>query len=211
MYDIQKYANLKTDLGFLRVLGNENFPAAMISLLNAVLAPEAGQEITSLQSMRSIHLKAPDGKEGMTLDLLAVDQTGAQYIIEVQGAELPHLNKRAQYLVSKYYSGQIERIFQQENLHPTKYIGFLNFNFTESAHFLSRHKFVNVETLVSFFPDIEWVFVELPKFDKKESELTSLLDQWLYFIKNAETLKRPPSGIEDAGLKAAWIEAEQHL
>ncbi len=33
----------------------------------------------------------------------------------------------------------------------------------------------------------------------------------IYFIKNAETLKRPPAGIEDAGLKAAWVEAEKQL
>lgn len=44
------------------------------------------------------------------------------------------------------------------------------------------------------YPDseVELVFVELPKFKKELSELTTLTDRWIYFIKNAKYLETIP-------------------
>lgn len=40
--------------------------------------------------------------------------------------------------------------------------------------------------------DIELVFVELPKFNKLLDQLDTLIDNWLYFIRQADQLKEAP-------------------
>jgi predicted transposase/invertase (TIGR01784 family) len=40
--------------------------------------------------------------------------------------------------------------------------------------------------------DLELVFVELPKFDKTESKLSTITDKWIYFLKHAGDLKSIP-------------------
>jgi lysyl-tRNA synthetase class I len=48
--------------------------------------------------------------------------------------------------------------------------------------------------------DFELVFIELPKFEKTESQLSSITDKWLYFLKHAGDLKSIPQilGCEQA-------------
>lgn len=75
---------------------------------------------------------------------------------------------------------------------------------------MSRHKIVDIETGENLISDIEFNFIELLKFDKQESELTSIIDQWIYCIKNAENLEVIPEGVEDKGLKTAYTDAARH-
>lgn len=66
---------------------------------------------------------------------------------------------------------------------------------------------VEGENLIS---DIEFNFIELTKFTKKETELGSIIDQWVYFIKNAENLDLIPESVTDEGLKSAYENADKH-
>ncbi len=42
---------------------------------------------------------------------------------------------------------------------------------------------------------MQLIFVELPKFKKALSELTSLTDQWIYFLKEASSLDGIPDNL----------------
>ena len=55
--------------------------------------------------------------------------------------------------------------------------------------------------------DVEFNFIELPKFNKALDQLATNIDQWTYFIKNAENLTIIPEGVKDEGLKEAYTEA----
>ncbi len=63
---------------------------------------------------------------------------------------------------------------------------------------ITSFKFMETAQSV-LFPDnqMEMVFVELPKFDKKESELRSMADKWIYFIKEAWNLTTIPETLTD--------------
>jgi predicted transposase/invertase (TIGR01784 family) len=50
----------------------------------------------------------------------------------------------------------------------------------------------------------------LKKFSKDAEELISIIDQWTYFIKNAENLDVVPDTITDEGLKDAFEQANKH-
>ncbi|TAE38728.1 MAG: hypothetical protein EAY66_03435, partial [Sphingobacteriales bacterium] len=80
----------------------------------------------------------------------------------------------------------------------------------KNPSYINRHKIIDIETNENYIKDIEFNFIELPKFNKKESELESIIDQWVYFIKNAENLHVIPENLKDEGLKFAYEDADKH-
>jgi predicted transposase/invertase (TIGR01784 family) len=75
---------------------------------------------------------------------------------------------------------------------------------------LSRHAILDAKTYEQKLKDLEFYFIELLKFNKTEEELTTLVEKWVYFIKNAENLNVIPSDVNDEGLKHAYQEADRH-
>jgi predicted transposase/invertase (TIGR01784 family) len=58
---------------------------------------------------------------------------------------------------------------------------------------ISRFCIKEKNNLVDYLADeLEFVFVELPKFDKTLAELETLTDKWIYFMKTARTLRSVP-------------------
>ncbi len=49
----------------------------------------------------------------------------------------------------------------------------------------------------------------MEKFQKSADEAKSLVDKWIYFIKNSENLDVIPSNIDDDGLKTAYVDADR--
>jgi predicted transposase/invertase (TIGR01784 family) len=114
------------------------------------------------------------------------------------------------FYASKSYSAQIERGEDYMKLNPTFFIGILDFKVVKNKNYINRHKIIDVETGENYIKDIEFTFIELPKFNKQESELETIIDQWVYFIKNAENLEVIPENTEDEGLKHAYEDAAKH-
>ena len=70
---------------------------------------------------------------------------------------------------------------------------------------------MNQETLQQELRDFEFNFIELKKFDKSEAALSSILDKWIYFIKNAGNLSVMPKSAEDIPeLKQAYLRANMN-
>ena len=44
---------------------------------------------------------------------------------------------------------------------------------------------------------LDFVYVEVPKFNKKESELETKFDKWLYVLKHLEFLERMPGRVQE--------------
>lgn len=59
--------------------------------------------------------------------------------------------------------------------------------------------------------DLEFNFIELPKFQTPEQELAGVLEQWIYFIKHADDLTMIPDALAATPeIVAAFEVAEQH-
>jgi len=143
------------------------------------------------------------------VDVKATDQANRNYIIEMQIAEIDGFGKRVLYYTSKSYSSQISRSEFYQKLNPVIFIGILEFGFTQNPHYLNRSQVRDVETGERTLHDIEFNFIELPKFNKQLLELETLTDKWIFFIKNAENLDVMPENINDEGLKSAYDEANK--
>lgn len=76
----------KVDYAFKHVFGREESKPALISLLDAVLQPAAGQHIVSLDLLNPfIDQDLPQGKKSV-LDIKARDETGRQFNVEMHAA-----------------------------------------------------------------------------------------------------------------------------
>jgi predicted transposase/invertase (TIGR01784 family) len=80
---------------------------------------------------------------------------------------------------------------------------------------------IEKQHLLEYSDDIELIFIELPKFSLSETELQTAKDRWLYFVKNAGSLKFIPESLakeenihqafdiaNEAGLTEAELEAQ---
>ncbi|MBF0336548.1 MAG: PD-(D/E)XK nuclease family transposase [Nitrospirae bacterium] len=52
--------------------------------------------------------------------------------------------------------------------------------------------------------DLEFNFIELPKFTRTEDELESITDKWIHFIKNAVSLHMVPKCADSVELQEAY-------
>jgi predicted transposase/invertase (TIGR01784 family) len=205
-----KFVDVKNDVAFRKIFGNENRKEVLISFLNAVLLLENEQRIVNVEILTPYQLPALRGGKVTIVDLKAKDQDGKNYIVEMQVAEAEGFDKRVLYYASQSYSSQIDRGDLYKKLNPTFFIGILDFEITINPHYLSRHKIVDIETGENLISGIEFNFIELPKFNKQEAELKTIIDQWVYFIKNAENLNIIPDSVKDEGLKSAYEDADKH-
>ena len=205
-----KFVDIKNDIAFRKIFGNENRKEVLISFLNAVLLLEDNRKIVDVDILTPYQLPALKGGKVTIVDIKAKDQSDKNYIVEMQVAEVDGFDKRVLYYASKSYSSQIDRGDLYEQLNPTFFIGILDFEISKNPNYISRNKILDVETGENLISDIEFNFIELPKFNKQETELTTIIDQWVYFIKNAENLNISPESVKDAGLKYAYEDADKH-
>lgn len=210
-----QFADIKNDIAFRKIFGNQNKTEILISFLNAVLKMEGNRKITWIEILNPYQLPIVLGAKSTILDVKAKDKTGNEYIVEMQVGGTPLTDKigfakRVVYYSAKIYSAQLDAGENYYQLKPTIFIGILNFEFLESKNYLSRHLILDTETKEHKLKDLDFNFIELPKFNKTEKELQTLVEKWVYFIKNAENLTVIPAGLDDEGLKSAYTEADRH-
>ena len=205
------FADVKNDIAFRKIFGDENKKEVLISFLNAVLGLQGKECIKSITILNPYQLPELKGGKVSIIDVKAKDQRKHEYIIEMQVAEQDSFNKRSLFYTTKSYNDQIKRGDKYRTLKPVIFIGILNFRHTKNPHYISRNIIMDKATGEHSIKDIEFNFVELPKFTKKAHELESLVDKWIYFIKNAEKLDLIPEDVDDEGLKIAYKSANKSL
>lgn len=204
------FVDIKNDVAFRKIFGNENRKEVLISFLNAVLLLKNDKKIVTVDILTPYQLPSLKGGKVTIVDVKARDQSDKNYIVEMQVAEVEGFDKRVLYYASKSYSSQIDRGDLYEKLNPTFFIGILDFEITQNPDYISRHKIIDLQTGENVISDIEFNFIELPKFNKTESQLETIIDQWVYFLKNAENLEVIPESVKDEGLKNAYQDADKH-
>lgn len=205
-----EFADVKNDIAFRKIFGNDNRKETLISFLNAVLAFKGKQKIVEVKIMNPYQLPKLRGGKVSNIDVKATDQAGRNYIVEMQVGELDGFAKRVLFYFSKSYSEQIKRGDFYRQLKPVIFIGILDYSFSINSKYISRHRILDVETHEHLVKDVEFNFIELPKFNKELNELETLTEKWIYFIKNAENLDVIPENVDDEGLKSAYQEANKH-
>ena len=205
-----KFVDVKNDVAFRKIFGNENKKVILISFLNAVLGLEGQNRVKEVSLLNPFQLPRIAGEKSSIIDVRATDEKGATFIVEMQVAEPSGFDKRVLYYTSKDYAGQINSGDDYPLLRPVYFIGILDFNYFIGKDYLSSHSIIDEATGENGFKDLKFRFIELKKFNKKAFELKTIIDMWTFFIKNAEDLDVMPDNVDDEGLKEAYEEAAQH-
>lgn len=205
-----KFVDIKNDIAFRKVFGNENKKIILISFLNAVMRLRGEAAIAEVEILNPYQLPIIMNLKATIIDLKARDGRGRTYIIEMQVALPIGLDKRLLYYASKEYAQQIESGEYYARLNPVIFIGIFDFKFTEGPQYLSHHAVCDVESGERVIRDMDFYFIELPKFGKELADLTEITDKWIFFIKEAKNLEVIPDNVEDAGLRAAYEDANKY-
>lgn len=204
-----KFVDITNDIAFRKIFGNASKKKSLISFLNAVIELPRHEQIVDVEIINPYQLGQLSGGKSTIVDVKAVDENGNTFIVEMQVAESNFFHKRILYYTSQSYVAQLDEGVDYKKLKPVYFIGILEFEIGQNSNYFSRHKVLDVETKEQVIQDVEFNFIELPKFDKTIDHLESSIDQWTYFIKNAENLNVIPENVKDEGLREAYLEADK--
>ena len=101
--------------------------------------------------------------------------------------------KRVLYNAAKAFSIQLEIGQGYTTLNPVIALTITNFEmFPGRSQIISHYELQERDDHSLYSDDLQLVFVELPKFKKSLDQLETITDQWLYFLREADSLETVP-------------------
>ncbi len=178
-----QFISPQNDFAFKRIFGNEQHKEVLISFINSVLDLSGERQVVEVELANPYQVPRLEQFKETILDINATCQSGRKFIVEMQIEQQHSFHKRALYYSSKAYVEQLPRGEDYPRLKPVHFIGVLNFKTMSNSGYLSRHVILDSVTHEQYFQDFEFCLIELPKFAKHESELQSIVDKWIFFLK----------------------------
>ena len=217
-----RFLDVKTDFAFKKVFGSENSTAILLDFLNAVLEYPPERAIIDLTIVDPYQLPMIKGMKDTYVDVKAKLADGRQVIIEMQVLNVQGFEQRILYNAAKSYSLQLQKGDDYALLNPMIALTLTDFQLFDTPDITSRFKLIEKQHLLEYGDDIELIFIELPKFNLAEADLKTAKDRWLYFVKNAGSLKFIPDSLakephihqafdiaNEAGLSDEELEAQE--
>jgi predicted transposase/invertase (TIGR01784 family) len=180
--------NPRVDFAFKILFGSEENKDILLPFVNAVLS--LPNPLTELTLLNPYNHKTHTSDKLSILDIKAKDSRGHLYHIEMQITDQVSYSQRALYYWSKLYSQQLKEGEDFSNLTKTISIHILNFNHFDEPDYHNTYHILNTKTHHRCFEDLELHFIELKKFNKDLSHLTTALDRWTAFLSKAEQWER---------------------
>lgn len=74
----------------------------------------------------------------------------------------------------------------------------MNFTFDDAdpENFMHDIRLIDVNCNREFYPKLNYIFIEMPKFKKQEEELDNDLDHWMYILNNLNKLYEIPLSLK---------------
>ena len=188
------FIDLTSDFGFKKLFGEEPNKDLLLSFLNEVF--QGRKRIRDLEYTPNEALGNGLDEGQAIFDLVCTGSDGEKFIIEVQCAKQTHFKKRALFCTSRLISNQApkgRRARWNYAISEVYLVALLDgFTITEAKETSPIHDVCLCDRKNGnvFFDGFGFIYVELPKFHKKETELQSDLDRWLFILKNMSRLKK---------------------
>ena len=207
----EKYLNPHTDFGFKRLFGTEFNKELLISFLNALFRGE--QTVKDVTYLNSEHLGDRVDARRAVFDVFCESEEGEKFIVEMQNVYQEFFKDRTIYYSTFPIREQAQRGGDWDfHLNSVYTIGLLNFNFAEGLQDAKRWhhevKLMETDTKEVFYDKLTYIYVEIPKFDKKEAELVTMYDKWMYVLKNLSSLMSRPMALQERVFTRLFEQAE---
>ena len=203
------YADPTVDFAFKRIFGTERFKAATVGLLNSVIKDVNIVDVTFLNTE-----VAPENKDDKkcVIDVLAADDQGNNFIVEMQNAKQATFLQRMVYYTAKVIA-RLEGVVGSEeyDLHATYAIAFLNFPseaITGVGGRYDLHYRTVEEASGHRLPSSpEYHFFDLDAFKKSSKGMTDGTDFWLSLLTGSKEMDRMPEWARGNEAFEAYFEA----
>ena len=199
-----KYINLMVDWSFKRVFGTEVNKDILIEFLKVIFPQFAITDITYIPT-EQLGIMEDDRKA--IFDVLCKTEDDKTFLVEMQRGAQKHFFERALYYTSFPIMKQGKKAIAKEKEEGAKpwnfsldgvfFLGILDFEYEQDEMTEHRYQLLETKTLKQMTDKLEFVFVEVAKFNKSEDDLETDLDKWLYLLKNMSTLLERPAALRD--------------
>ena len=197
----EKYINPFTDYGFKRLFGEEPNKDLLLDFLNELLKEEQGR-ITELTYLKNEKLATTELNRKAIFDLYCTNEKGEKFIVELQKTKQKFFKDRSLYYSTFPIQEQaVTGSGWDFELKKVYTIAILDFVFDEDKNepekFRYDVKLTDIDTNKVFYDKLTFIYLEMPKFDKKANELETKFDKWLFVLKNLQKLDRIPSQLKE--------------
>ena len=206
----ERYINPYTDFGFKKLFGTELNKDLLISFLNALLKEKP--EITDLTYLNTEHLGEGITERKAVFDVYCQLADGSRIIVEMQKAEQEFFKDRSIYYSTYPIRDQAPKGPWNYHLEDVYTVGILNFTFPEGEYpsdsFIHEIKLKDVEDNHVFYDKLTFVYLEMPKFSKREDELETMFDKWMFALTNLTQLLERPKALQERIFTRLFEQAE---
>jgi hypothetical protein len=177
----ERYISLLTDFGFKRIFGTAMNKDLLICFLNSLF--NGRQVVKDVSYLNPEHVGDVYTDRKAIFDVYCEGENGEKFIVEMQNAYQTYFKDRA-----LFYS---------------------TFPIREQAQKIRHHvQLCDTATHKVFYDKLEYIYVEIAKFNKPLEELDTLYEKWLYALKNLYKLTQRPKELCDKVFDRLFEEAE---
>jgi predicted transposase/invertase (TIGR01784 family) len=136
-------------------------------------------------------------------DIYCTTQKGAFFIVEMQKAFQAYFKDRTIFYTTFPIRAQAKKGKWDYQLSMVYCVAILSFEFAQEALLTTAEEVFEDDYLHEvelkdqrnrpFYRKLKYLFIEMPRFEKTEAELTSRFEKWIYFLKNLEDFNEIPS------------------
>ncbi len=193
-----KFLKATTDIAFKKLFGTPERSNLTISFLNGILERKNGNLITELIINDPANHPSTIDQKLSFVDVSCTDQRGKKYIIEMQVINKFDFLERSQYYAAHGISRQLSKGDRYyPNLTPVIFVGVVCFDLFESQQYIHHHVLKEDTTGERKLNLCEYYFIELSKFEKSIDQVSTIIDKWIYLIKNADDMEEIPLALRN--------------
>jgi predicted transposase/invertase (TIGR01784 family) len=203
-----KYINPFTDFGFKKIFGEEENKDLLIDFIQTLL-PEK-RNITTINYLKTEKLGRAVSERKAVFDLYCENDKGEKFIVELQRAEQEYFKERSIYYSTFAIQEQAKRGKWDFNWQGVYTIAIMDFAFTTTSHKNVKTHVVLYDQAnqVVFSDKLQYIYLEMSKFNKSLSELENYYEKWLFILKNLHLLEEIPKELREKAFQKVFNIAE---
>ena len=192
-----RYVNPYTDFGFKLLFGTDMNKELLISFLNSLL--HGREVIKDVTYLNAEHLGTQEYDRKAVFDVYCENEQGEKFLVEMQKGEQQFFKDRSVFYSTFPIREQAKRGNWDYELKAVYTVGILNFVFDDKddEYFHHEVKLMDIYTKEVFYDKLTFVYLEMPKFNKREDELVTMFDKWLFVLRNLASLLERPAALQE--------------
>ena len=180
----------------------------LISFLNALFA---GREVVKdITYLNVEHMGGIELDRKAVFDVYCENELGEKFLVEMQKGEQEFFKDRSLFYSTFAIREQARRGSWNYELKAVYTIGVLNFVFdrADDGRYIHEVRLVDIGTNEVFYDKLAFIYLEMPKFNKTEAELETMMDKWLFVLRNLSSLFERPAALQERVFRNLFEAAE---